>query len=531
MKLDPDLVTIAATALEKEPNRRYASAAAFSEDIGRFLTSQPILARPASTMYQLKKLVARRKPIFALAGAALVLLLAASAGMAVLYVRSEANLRRALEAEKTARRAATTAERTTDFMVDLFHRANPTRSRGETVTAKEVMDEGARGLQAELKDEPVVRARLMLTIGQVYRSLALYEPARQLIEQGLALTRQHLPADGPEVTAGVQSYAQILEDLGQRQEARATYREAITLAEKRGPAGADALVEALGNYGSMLTGQGEYAAADSVLHRAMALGQERRPPDPDRLMRLRQRQAANRMDMGQPDSGLVILRATLAEARRLHGDQDPFVADLLTNIGVALSMARRPAEAVETAKQALAINRAIYGNEHPVVIRCLGNIGVGLAEQGKFAEARPYFQEVLDANIKVHGPMHPEVARGWMNLGLLTANSGDPHGSLDPFQRAIDIYIAIGETNTPSMSLTCYQLGYALMTLKQYDRALGYMQRATALDEKIHGAESSDVADDLEALAEIQHGLGRHAEAGKTEARMKAIRAKLSPQG
>ena len=77
MRLDPDLATIVATALEKEPDRRYASAAAFSEDVGRFLGSQPILARPPSTMYQLRKLVARRKPLFATIAAAALLLLVA----------------------------------------------------------------------------------------------------------------------------------------------------------------------------------------------------------------------------------------------------------------------------------------------------------------------------------------------------------------------------------------------------------------------------------------------------------------------
>ena len=156
VRLDPDLATIVATALEKDPDRRYASAAAFGDDIGRFLTSQPIQARPASTMYQLKKLVERRKPLFATAGIALVLLVAAAIGMAFLYVRSEANLARALQAETSAKREAATAERTSDFLVELFDGANPERTRGETVTAKEVMDEGSRRVADELRDEPLV---------------------------------------------------------------------------------------------------------------------------------------------------------------------------------------------------------------------------------------------------------------------------------------------------------------------------------------------------------------------------------------
>jgi serine/threonine protein kinase len=70
-----DLETIALRALEKERSRRYQSAAAFSEDILRYLTDQPILARRASGIYQFRKFVVRHK----LAFASLVVLLAAVA--------------------------------------------------------------------------------------------------------------------------------------------------------------------------------------------------------------------------------------------------------------------------------------------------------------------------------------------------------------------------------------------------------------------------------------------------------------------
>src|SRR5262249_38413085 len=56
-----DLETIALKALEKSPIRRYASAAAMGDDVQRYLTSQPILARPPSAMYQLRKLIARHR--------------------------------------------------------------------------------------------------------------------------------------------------------------------------------------------------------------------------------------------------------------------------------------------------------------------------------------------------------------------------------------------------------------------------------------------------------------------------------------
>ncbi len=88
-RLDPDLETIVGKALEKEADRRYASAAALSEDVARLQAQLPILARPPSAMYQLKKLVARNRLATGFAAILLVLLVGFGIWMNVLWRQSE----------------------------------------------------------------------------------------------------------------------------------------------------------------------------------------------------------------------------------------------------------------------------------------------------------------------------------------------------------------------------------------------------------------------------------------------------------
>ena len=88
-KVDEDLETIVGKSLEKDAEDRYGSAAALSEDIGRYLTSQPILARPPSTVYQLKKLVARNKLGTTFAATVLLLLIGFGIWMSYLWRQSE----------------------------------------------------------------------------------------------------------------------------------------------------------------------------------------------------------------------------------------------------------------------------------------------------------------------------------------------------------------------------------------------------------------------------------------------------------
>jgi tetratricopeptide (TPR) repeat protein/predicted Ser/Thr protein kinase len=107
-----DLDTIVAKALEKDRDRRYASAEAFGADIARWLDDEPIAARPASTIYQLRKFARRNR---GLVGGTALAFVALSAGLVaatwgLLEARSERDAARAAEAtadrERVAARAA-----------------------------------------------------------------------------------------------------------------------------------------------------------------------------------------------------------------------------------------------------------------------------------------------------------------------------------------------------------------------------------------------------------------------------------------
>jgi serine/threonine-protein kinase len=78
-ELDRDVETIVLKAMEKDPARRYGSAAEFAGDIDRYLSGEPILARPASLTYRLRKRLVKNKSIMATAGAAVLVLAVAGA--------------------------------------------------------------------------------------------------------------------------------------------------------------------------------------------------------------------------------------------------------------------------------------------------------------------------------------------------------------------------------------------------------------------------------------------------------------------
>ncbi|MBI2900912.1 MAG: tetratricopeptide repeat protein [Planctomycetes bacterium] len=103
--VEHDIEVICLKAMAKEPERRYATAEDFADDLGRFLRGEPIRARPPSFFYRVRKRLARRKAVLAVAGTGLAAVIAAA-----LWVSHAANVREFEQSRDEARRAHAAGE-------------------------------------------------------------------------------------------------------------------------------------------------------------------------------------------------------------------------------------------------------------------------------------------------------------------------------------------------------------------------------------------------------------------------------------
>jgi len=183
-RLKGDLDWITSKAIEKDRTRRYGSPNDLAADIGRHLGHEPVLAGPPSALYRSRKFVRRHR--FGVAAAATATL--GLVGLAVLMTVQAARITREAEAK----------QRVSEFLTELFQVSDPDKGRGNSITARELLDSGAAKIRGKLTDDPRVQADLMMTMGTVYRSLGLYPQAEPLLKQALETRRQLLGREAPD---------------------------------------------------------------------------------------------------------------------------------------------------------------------------------------------------------------------------------------------------------------------------------------------------------------------------------------------
>lgn len=174
-----DVDAIVQKALAHASEQRYASAAAFADDIEHHLGRRPIAARPPSRWYVASRFVRRHRFGFA-AGTALVVAL--GAGLAATTWQMQ-------RAEREAARAGAIK----DFLVSVFSASDPRRQSGRRpgeVTARELLDASAERIEREFAADPPTMIELLGLTSEIYGYLQEDQRYRALMARRLELARR-----------------------------------------------------------------------------------------------------------------------------------------------------------------------------------------------------------------------------------------------------------------------------------------------------------------------------------------------------
>jgi non-specific serine/threonine protein kinase/serine/threonine-protein kinase len=527
-QLHGDADAIVMKSVEKDRGRRYATPLELSADIERLLHHEPVKARPASAAYRVRKYVRRHGLGVSVAGFLVVLLVG-------FVVMQAAQLRR-------IKRERERADRITRFMTDMFKVSDPSEARGNSITAREILDKASRQIDTGLASDSDAQAQMSYVMAGVYDGLGLYNRSEQLARQAmearlrtvgpedrstlismnqlalelhheghedeaeklqlaaLATERRVLKPNDPVCVEALLTLAGISGERGRYAEDEKLSREAFEISRQtNGPDSKEVMIAERG-LGYALKSQGHYPEAEHHLRSALEIARHQLGSDDPETLRVMANLAAILEDEHQLSDAEKLMRQTLDIQRRVLGPEHPRTAESMGQLASILQNEKRGAEAEQLLRQTLELELRLFGAEDRRSLATATTLANLLLGQNRYADAEPLLRQSLETSRRALGPEHPQTLQTMMNLGNVLMESGHFSDAEKLFRHALESQTKNLGKDHPNTALTTYNLACVAAHQGHKDEAFSFLHQAIDHGLPAYGDLGMDKDPDLNAL-------------------------------
>ncbi len=516
-QLRGELDWIVMKALEKDPARRYQTASELAADLERSLNDQPVSAGPPSRVYRAQVFMRRNRFAVGLLVAAFLVL----AGVAVMAQVQAQRVQRLLEETERQRARASTelerAEQVSSFLTELFAVQDTVAQRGETVTARQLLDERAARVRREYADKPELRADLLETLAGAYRNLELLDTAESQLQETLDIRRAQFGDDHLQTARSWLALGSLHLQRGQVRQAEPLLRRAHSIRLRAlGERHPDTL-EATLRLATNARLAGDLLLAETLLRAALM-------PGPAETAG-----AASQLTAGlRSELGTVLLRqGRFADAEAVFqtalqapdGAAETVVRGNLLNAYGAMLLERHDYSRAESLlREALALRQRIQGPRNSRALSTLSNLALLLHQTGRLAEAVKLYREVLERRREIYGPRDRNVASALHNLALAEFDLEHVEQSELLVREALSIQTEAVGPKHPDVAFHLTLLGGILRTRGELPASETALREAIAIRRAALPAQHPDLAASLVSLTRLlldAHRLGEAAQAAE----------------
>ncbi|MEM9597293.1 MAG: serine/threonine-protein kinase, partial [Acidobacteriota bacterium] len=487
-----DLDAVIAKAIQPSREERYDSVSDLAADLERYLNSLPVKVREAPLWHQARLFTRRRRGTVAAVTIAILGVIAATTGTTF-------GLLRAREEAQATRMALDEAQELSRFLTDLFQQSDPKRALGDELTARELLDQGRVRLESsDLADQPLTRARLSRTVGDIYANLGDYAAAETLLQSALDLFRQELGEDHGEIAETLHGLASMKVFSGKNREAASLYEQALQIQQmqQKSAAATDSsasdLARTLYHLGVLAFRASEFDKAESYFGRACPIW--RRVGTSEDRARCLEAFGTVHVERNRPDQAEALLLESLRLREEALGTEHPHVASSLESLCTLARDRQQFEAAAEFCIRSLEIRRQAYGDQHSQVAWTLSQLGAVRRHQRRWPKAEAALEEALaivraqpDTNLSLE-------ARLTTRLGWTAWLSGDPAKSIELYRSAFKLLgdsLASGDSGAP---IALLGIGLSEWKLGRLDEAEQHLLKVHDFFIEHHGPESAKVA-------------------------------------
>jgi eukaryotic-like serine/threonine-protein kinase len=427
-----DLDTIVLKALKKEPGERYATAAAFADDLDRYLRGDPVVARPDSAGYRLRKFAIKHRLAV---GAAAAVVLALAAGLAVASWQL-----RVARAEKKR------AEEVKEFVASIFRSADPYFTGERQMKASQLLTLAKERIDREMASQPESSVELLAIVGEAQANLEEYDAARSTLQAALDLAARKLPEGNVHTSQALAQLATIHANEREYDLAKRELDAVIPELRDYGRPAVRALVNALQTRGFVAGDEGDAERAIADMREAVAIAEE---------------------SLGENDSETILATRQLAQEYLMAG---------------------KLPEAVSTAQEAFSRAQENFGagGRNALLVETEDVYGRALADSGQFAAGIEHLQNSIARTEQLLGPNNGSISSKLSWLARAQLKLGDLPGAISSMTRSV-----AAATNDLDRARAQASLGVTLVAARRIDNAVAVLRPAVEDLQRLDTGEGS----------------------------------------
>ncbi|TVZ40325.1 serine/threonine-protein kinase [Alteromonadaceae bacterium 2753L.S.0a.02] len=390
--LKGDVDAIVLKMLQLEPQQRYSSMATVQQDISAWFQHKPLVARRATWAYLAGRALRRHWQV-----AAVVTVLLMGLGS---YTTSSIWQARALaRAYAVSQVQQAKAERVSSFLVNIFMAADPNVSGLETVSARQLLENGEQRITEELQQVPGVRNHMLNILAQIWQRQGDYAHAQQTLEkaqQAAIISRKTVTPE----------YAKTLSLLGinhmftgGNELAKAFAQQGVDiynyLHSQQGFTENDEYAYLLLLKAQVLNAEGAFDKTESLVEKVIALLEANSTPNNEYLTYAYSELAVIQHMLGKFTAARANMSLAANLQKQLTGENHTYYTTLITNLAILYRDAEEFEQAEQLAREALRIHESIFGADHVLSLHSKRTTAVILHRQGKLAEAEKLLRELV----------------------------------------------------------------------------------------------------------------------------------------
>ena len=542
-KIKGDLDAIMAKSISLEPERRYSSAQQLADDLNRFLSQQPVLAKPDAVSYRISKFIQRHTLGFVITSAVVLSLLLLSL---MLFNRSNA-LHKSLQATLDEKQRV---DQVTEFLVDVFKYSDPLQNQADIVNVKDLLDHSSQQLKNQFIQEPATKAKLYQTLASVYSSMSDIEKAEDMLnsakqinpvssmendfintmlEAELLQKQGHLNAALTSVKTFEQNNhkaelplvmslkkslikGQLLYQLGTLEVATEVLQQANQKLLKHDVVNHPIKTEQIQAdihqlLGNIFWKKGDLQLVEKYYQKSFDSNLSRLGQAHHATLKSLSALGVLAYSQGHYEVAKSRFERVLSIRVNQLGQNHFLTADAHNRLGATEYELGHLMVAQNHYNQALKAFESIGLRESIKFTRVLNNLGLIKRQQIQYLEAEQLFHQALAIQTQLLGEQHPDLATMLNNLGLTAYDQGHFNQALDWFKQAYQVQLDATGLNNVNIAFAMTNIGRMYLLMNQSDQAEHWISQAMHIRSQQLGPEHLLFAATLMVQAELAYSL------------------------